>query len=84
MIEGGRIDYEALDNKRYPEEDTLKQSLITDNGMDIDYEIERKILLEKNEIINEVEQSTNRINSIINDMAGMVDEQGQNLDIITD
>ena len=35
-------------------------------------------------MINEVEQSTLRINEIMNDMAGMVNEQGENLDIITD
>jgi hypothetical protein len=35
-------------------------------------------------MINEVEQSTLRINEIINDMAIEVNEQGQNLDIITD
>jgi hypothetical protein len=73
MLEGGRIDYEALDRHKYDEDDSLKQSLITDNGIEIDYEIERKILLEKNEIINEVEQSALRINEIMNDMAGMVE-----------
>lgn len=44
--------------------------------MEVDYELERKILLEKNEMINEVEQSTLRINEIMNDMAGLVNEQG--------
>lgn len=48
MLEGGRVDYEALERHKYDEDDTLKQSLITDNGIEIDYEIERKILLEKN------------------------------------
>lgn len=52
--------------------------------MEIDYEIERKIMLEKNELIGQVEQSANRINNIMNDMGVMVDEQGNNLDIITD
>lgn len=52
--------------------------------MEIDYEIERKIMLEKNELIGQVEQSANRINDIMNDMGVMVDEQGNNLDIITD
>ena len=41
-------------------------------------------MLEKNEMINEVEQSTLRINEIMNDMGILVDEQGQNLDIIED
>ena len=44
--------------------------------MEVDYELERKILLEKNEMINEVEQSTLHINEIMNDMAGLVNEQG--------
>jgi t-SNARE complex subunit (syntaxin) len=35
-------------------------------------------------MINEVEQSTMRINEIMNDMGMMVEEQGQNLDVITD
>lgn len=51
--------------------------MLTDQAtIEVDYEIERKILLEKNEMINDVEQSTVRINEIINDMAVMVDEQG--------
>jgi hypothetical protein len=33
-------------------------------------------MLEKNEMISQVEQSTNRINEIMNDMGVMVDEQG--------
>jgi len=37
--------------------------MMTDQAvMEVDYEIERKILLEKNEMINDVEQSTIRIN----------------------
>ena len=35
-------------------------------------------------MINEVQQSTLRINEIMNDMGMMVEEQGQNLDVITD
>lgn len=46
--------------------------------------MERKIMLEKNEIINEVEQQTLRINEIMNDMGLMVDEQGEQLDVITE
>ena len=85
-MEGGRIDYESLEQNRIPEEeDEYKSSMLTDQAvMEVDYEIERKILLEKNEMINDVEQSTLRINEIINDMAVMVDEQGENLDIISD
>lgn len=41
-------------------------------------------MLEKNEIINEVEQQTLRINEIMNDMGLMVDEQGEQLDVITE
>lgn len=65
--------------------------MITDNSHDkmfeqhveLDYEIERKILAEKKALIDEVEQSTLRVNAIVTDMAGMVDEQGQNLDVIS-
>ena len=35
-------------------------------------------------MINDVEQSTIRINDIMNDMAVMVDEQGEDLNIIGD
>jgi t-SNARE complex subunit (syntaxin) len=35
-------------------------------------------------MINEVEQSALRINEIMNDMALMVDEQGGNLDLISE
>jgi len=35
-------------------------------------------------MLNEVEQATIRINEIINDEAIMVQEQGENLDIITE
>ena len=43
-----------------------QQSLLTDQDLEVDYEIERKILLQKNEMINEVEQSALRINEIMN------------------
>lgn len=42
------------------------------------------MMQEKNEMINEVEQATVRINDIMNDMAVEVDQQGQNLDVIDD
>ncbi len=58
--------------------------MLTDGDIEIDYEMERKIMLEKNEIINEVEQSTLRINEIMNDMGLMVEEQGEQLDVITE
>ena len=38
--------------------------------------------MEKKKALSEAEQSTERINNIVTDMAGMVEEQGQNLDII--
>lgn len=41
-------------------------------------------MLEKNEMINDVEQSALRINEIMNDMGLMVEEQGEQLDVITD
>ena len=43
-----------------------QESLLTDQDLEVDYEIERKILLQKNEMINEVEQSALRINEIMN------------------
>jgi len=50
----------------------------------IDYEGERKMMLEKNAMMNEVEQATERIKGIIEEQAVMVNEQGQNLDLISD
>lgn len=41
-------------------------------------------MLEKNNMINQVEQSANRINDLMNDMGMMVDEQGENLNAISD
>lgn len=46
-MEGGRISYEDLDHKGPNHEENLKASLLTDN-IEIDYELERKIMLEKN------------------------------------
>lgn len=45
----------------------------------MDFEIERKILQEKNQLLNEVEQTTLRVNEIMSDMAVMVNEQGEDL-----
>ena len=62
-------------------------SLLTDPQqaeIEIDYELERKIMQEKNVLFNEVEQSTAWIHEIMNDVAVMVDEQGQNLDVISE
>lgn len=61
-----------------------QESMLTEDHIEIDYELERKIMLEKNEIINEVEQSTLRINEIMNDMGIMVEEQGEQLDVISE
>ena len=71
------MDYDKLGGKK------TQPSQLTEE-VEIDYEIERKIMLEKNELIGQVEQSANRINDIMNDMGVMVDEQGNNLDIITE
>lgn len=51
--------------------------------MEVDYDMERKMMLEKSALLNEVEQATLRINDIMNDEALMIEEQGQNLDIIS-
>jgi hypothetical protein len=59
---GGRVNYNHLDEDKHNETVSHKDSMITDQDIEIDYELERKIMLEKNEIINEVEQSTLRIN----------------------
>ena len=79
----GDISYNHLDNGYAPKakDEAAAESLLTDQ-IDVDYELERKIVLEKNEMINEVEQQTVKINDIMNDMGMMVEEQGQNLDII--
>jgi syntaxin 7 len=82
---GGRVNYNHLEegaNGATGQEH--KESMLTDQDIDIDYELERKIMLEKNEIINEVEQSTLRINEIMNDMGIMVDDQGEQLDVISE
>lgn len=85
FMEGGKVDYESLDVNRIPEEeDENKASMLTDQAIEVDYDFERRMLLEKNEMINEVEQSALRINDIMNDMAVVVDESGEHLDIITD
>lgn len=55
-----------------------------DQHVELDYEIERKILAEKKQLLDEVEQSTMRVNEIMTDMAGMVNEQGENLDVISE
>lgn len=81
---GGRINYNHLDEPAAAAPQDHKESLLTDQEIEIDYELERKIMLEKNEIINEVEQSTLRINEIMNDMGVMVDEQGEQLDVISE
>ena len=40
-------------------------------------------MLEKNAMMDEVEQKTQMINDIINEQGVMVEEQGQNLDVIS-
>ena len=79
----GDVSYNHLDNGYPPKakDEAAAESLLTDQ-LDVDYELERKIVLEKNEMINEVQQQTVKINDIMNDMGMMVEEQGQNLDII--
>jgi t-SNARE complex subunit (syntaxin) len=57
---------------------------LVDQHVELDYEIERKILAEKKQLLDEVEQSTMRVNEIMTDMAGMVNEQGENLDVISE
>lgn len=41
-------------------------------------------MAEKNLLLEEVEQTTLRVNAVVNDMAMEVDEQGQNLDVISE
>ena len=78
----GEVSYNHLENGEGPAKTgKAAESLLTDQ-VEVDYELERKMMLEKNEMINEVEQQTVRINDIMNDMGVMVEEQGQNLDII--
>ena len=81
----GEVSYNHLENGDGPgktgKAEGAAESLLTDQ-VEVDYELERKMMLEKNEMINEVEQQTVRINDIMNDMGVMVEEQGQNLDII--
>ena len=82
---GGRVNYNHLDDERQNGvAQNHQESMLTEDHIEIDYELERKIMLEKNEIINEVEQSTLRINEIMNDMGIMVEEQGEQLDVISE
>lgn len=61
-----------------------KESIITDQQLEIDYDIENKMIKERSEMINDVEQATVRIHGIMNDLGVMVEEQGDNLEIISD
>ena len=90
-MEGGAIHYDNLGG----EVARNKQSVITDRSNDNqfqaaaqvedeDYEMERKMLAEKKELLDEVEQTTLRVNAVVNDMALEVDDQGKNLDIISE
>jgi t-SNARE complex subunit (syntaxin) len=55
-----------------------------ESELEIDYEIEHKILEEKTNLLNQVEQDTAKINNIINDIGVMVNEHGDNLNIISE
>ena len=55
-----------------------------ESELEIDYEIEHKIAEEKTTLLNQVEQDAMRINNIINDIGVMVNEQGDNLNIISE
>lgn len=45
--------------------------------------MERKMLKEKKQLLDQVEQTTLRVNAVVTDMAIEVDDQGKNLDIIS-
>lgn len=53
-----------------------REQKYVDEQNDIDYEIEKKIMEEKTNLLNQVEQDTMRINNIIGDIGVMVNEQG--------
>jgi t-SNARE complex subunit (syntaxin) len=85
-MEGGVVDYGHLNGSASKGK---KESVLTDpheeqHQVQIDYEVERKMMLEKNAMLNEVEQATLRINELISDTGMMVEEQGQNLDVISE
>ena len=50
--------------------------------LDSELEFERNLSKQRNKDISEAEQSAQRIHGIVTDMAGMVDDQGKNIDII--
>ena len=58
--------------------------MLTEQQIQIDYDVEKKILKEKNEMLNEVQQSTQRINQMMNDMVLVVEQQGDNLEMISE
>jgi len=73
-------------NHKHPKKDSVMTDPLEElqHEVQIDYEGERKMMLEKNAMMNEVEQATERIKGIIEEQAVMVNEQGQNLDLISD
>lgn len=61
-----------------------QQQTHKESELEIDYDLEHKIAEEKTTLLNQVEQNTMRINNIIIDIGVMVNEQGENLNIISE
>ena len=51
---------------------------------EFDYEMERKLLHEKNQHLSHAHERIHSIRDIVNETSSMVDEQGEKLDIIGD
>lgn len=87
-MEGGTIHHENFG----AEEGKNKNSIITDRSNDYqfqaqdqtDMEMERKMLSERKQLLDQVQQTTLRVNAVVTDMAIEVDDQGKNLDIISE
>ncbi len=91
-MSNGIIDYQHLNGEQINGNNNRNknESLLTDKQqepqqqVEIDYEVERKMMLQKTDMINQVEQEAQKINEIINTMGVEVEEQGQNLDVISE
>ena len=75
-MEGGKVEYNGFHPHNRNED--KKESMLTDqhheqqNEIQVDYELEAKMVKEKGQLINEVEQSTVRINEIMNEVGVMI------------
>lgn len=80
----GGINDSLTENERMNGVGHHQQQTHKESELEIDYDLEHKIAEEKTTLLNQVEQNTMRINNIIIDIGVMVNEQGENLNIISE